>query len=398
MAGIKGLFAKRKQAASSSAQQEQQKPSTTPTDDAAPVVDEDPFSSFDERPSTAGSYGFSSFNDMGSYDNFDNGDEDVMEEEQQAEAESSPATEDAAAAAQGNFTGGLSMFKRRDMKEASSATNATTTLSPADKTTEASILPVPTSIAVASDVEMSVMPPPPPRAASLSPPAHSVSPSSMPQYQPLEADMITNDPPQDVEGIIDSRPAAQDLESMVSIGLETLCAGIDSFAHEEKHTTPSGPTLVLKTPAKTSTSTAPAVTGASATSTGFGFLPPVSLESPLPAVTPPAHQQQKFTIETPALRTTDFANVTPDQAQQHYEDDGVEEEGFDDMHVGFLHDLQAVKDKHLLSEEQMLEMEVYLDRVIATMDADIMLMQELQDELDEIDASQDEILVLHRSR
>ena len=68
------------------------------------------------------------------------------------------------------------------------------------------------------------------------------------------------------------------------------------------------------------------------------------------------------------------------------------------MHVGFLHDLQAVKDKHLLSEEQMLEMEVYLDRVIATMDADIMLMQELQDELDEIDAGQDEILVLHRSR
>ena len=32
------------------------------------------------------------------------------------------------------------------------------------------------------------------------------------------------------------------------------------------------------------------------------------------------------------------------------------------MHVGFLRDLQVGKDKHLISKEQMLEMEIYLDR------------------------------------
>jgi hypothetical protein len=171
----------------------------------------------------------------------------------------------------------------------------------------------------------------------------------MPQYQPDEAGMITNAPPQDLEGVINSTPV-QESKSMMTIGLETSLTNadsIDSFAHQEEHTVPMShfgvATLVLETPAKTIAL--------------LQLLSPLVLVPLLLALVFPPCRSRFLCRPSRLLHFSSrsllsilqlyarvlFANVTPDKAQ-HYEDDGVEEEGFDEMHVGFLHNLQVVKD------------------------------------------------------
>mmetsp|Transcript_2924 Transcript_2924/g.4317 ORF Transcript_2924/g.4317 Transcript_2924/m.4317 type:complete len:494 (-) Transcript_2924:1324-2805(-) len=95
--------------------------------------------------------------------------------------------------------------------------------------------------------------------------------------------------------------------------------------------------------------------------------------------------------------------VTPDVQNEHkkktlpYEERDYDYEShgdFDEMLTVFLTDLQDIKDRHNISEEEMLEMDVKLDVVYVTIQEEILQMQEMQDTLDELDQAYEEILAL----
>lgn len=70
---------------------------------------------------------------------------------------------------------------------------------------------------------------------------------------------------------------------------------------------------------------------------------------------------------------------------------------FDEMLTAFLTDLQDVKDRHNINDEEMLEMDVQLDLVNGVIQEEILQMQEMEDTLDELEIMYEEIFALSPS-
>jgi hypothetical protein len=200
--------------------------------------------------------------------------------------------------------------------------------------------------------------------------------------------MMGNDGPHEdfVQEAVEEAPANDGMEGFVitSEASNRPSAEIGECQHPPALVHPSD---LLETPARVNM--APAV--ASREPYGSPTALEYAFQTPLPTVTPPAHALTR-SLGAPAPHKGDIKQVTPDPNDNYVPG---QDEGFDDMQVRFLHDLQAVKDKHLDNEEQMMEMEVYLDHVISAINMQIIQMQEIHDELDEIDDTQEAIVAMH---
>lgn len=383
MVGIAGLLAKRKQAGGGAAASQPSIDTTTispPHQEtcvgpASPVKDThpmDPFT-FDERPGTSGSYSFSvgAYMDTDVFDTYDHCDRELA-----TVAQSPPKS-----------IGGLF---RRATKESRLTLNSASA-SPLDEMSEVRVasivLPCPhdkASVAFGKDMETFSMPPPPPRTIAVQ---ENMNAHSRP-HQRLEEDTVMTRSTTSIHDI-QQHPAVDDRIIQDNVEASTKTVHNDDII--ERHMVSANavcPLLILETPAKGSSSRE--LTKAESAA-GIDFTS-ISVEHWLPAVTPPSRVLEND-VETRAVDMSSFVKVSSDQP--HY-DRIVREECFDEMHIRFLHDSQDVKDKHLNSEEQILEMEVYLDHVIAMINADILQMQEMHDDLNEVEEAHEAILAMCR--
>ncbi|KAI2514048.1 hypothetical protein MHU86_432 [Fragilaria crotonensis] len=342
MVGIAGLLAKRKQAAVTT--QELQNNSSTPSNDDLDINIElnDPFS-FEERPSTSCSFEFSgSYMEANSFDNYNGADADRR---------------------------GGSEVDGRDFGEIVAAPTAVVT--PAQE----------------KDMEMLSMPPPPPR---------SIPASDQPETQnehiraPDRVVIVSDcDPPEDItQDDADNATRDGSMEGFVMTDDIPNQSSAEVGDFQCNPPSPALPSRVTDTHAQTIISP----TVASLRPYGSPTASEYTSQTHLPAVTPPVHELT-LPCGASAVRTCDVSTVTP---QLHDDHITGQDEGFDDMQVRLLHDLQVVKDKHLESEEQMLEMEVSLEHVIASINRQILQMQEMHDELDEVEDVQEDIVAMHR--
>jgi hypothetical protein len=351
MVGIAGLLAKRKQAAGTT--QDPQHYSTSNSSSLATSNNEidinidlnDPFS-FDQRPSTSCSFGFSgSYMEADAFDNYNGTDADAR---------------------------GGSDVDGRDFGDIVEAPPAAAPAS-----------------AQENDMEMVSMPPPPPR--SIPAPDQPETQNEPEQTQMPEGVVIVSDhgSPEDFMKE-DAGNSTEDhaMEGCVMTDDPPNQPSAEDGDLQREPPSPALPSRVIETPSKTVIS--PAVASHRPCGSPAAF--ENTLQTPLPAVTPPA-QELTLPFGASAARTCDVSTVTP-----HPVEDRItgQDEGFDDMQVRLLHDLQVVKDKHLDSEEQMMEIEVSLEHVIASINRQILQMQEIHDELDEIDDAQEEIVAIHR--
>ena len=349
MVGIAGLLAKRKQAAvSTPVANDDSNRAASSSSLSANAMDinndlHDPFS-FDERPSTSCSFGFTgTYMDANSFDTYDDVD---------------------------TIARGGRIDDGRCFGEVGEDPSAAIATAPAEK-----------------DIELFSMPPPPPR------PVFAPDQTETPIDQTLpstEAMVMPNHGPHEdlVQEAVEQAPARDGVEGFVMTDDTTrpLSAEIDDCQHDQP--APARPSTDLDTPAKVTTSPAVVAHEPYGSPTAFEC----TFQTPLPTVTPPAHAHA-LSLGARASRSDDIQQVTPNSNDSYV---SGQDEGFDDMHVRFLHDLQGVKDKHLDGEEHMLEMEVYLDHVIAAINTQILQMQEIHDELDEIEDTQDVIIAMHR--
>lgn len=349
MVGIAGLLARRKQAAVTT--QEPQNNSTrteassTPTNDDIDInIDlNDPFS-FDQRPSTSCSFGFSgSYMESDSFDNYNGADADGR---------------------------GDIEVDGRDFEEIVKAP------------------PAAVDVPKQEDMEILSMPPPPPR----SKPAPDQPKTQNEQVRAPDLVVIVSDLDPSEDFMQEDAGNASEGGAMEGFLItddipNQSPAEVGDF--QCKPPSPALPSTVTDTPAKTVMSPAVASLRPYDSPTASEH----TLQTTLPAVTPPAHDLA-LPCGASAVRTTcDVSIVTPNMNEDHITD---QDDGFDEMQVRLLHDLQVVKDKHLDSEEQMMEMEVSLEHVIASINRQILQMQEMHDELDEIDDAQEEIVAMHR--
>mmetsp|Transcript_21949 Transcript_21949/g.36305 ORF Transcript_21949/g.36305 Transcript_21949/m.36305 type:complete len:452 (-) Transcript_21949:257-1612(-) len=451
MLGIAGMLAKRSQkkvggdgsagAAPAAAAASTTKPATT----EAPIND-DPFSSFGERPSTAGSFGF---NNIGGYsDDFDDFSGDMsgdlgaddgtgMEDQQIDETNNMIGSSITGTATTTTTpttpkpTGGLSLFKNRSSvsKEAPSVIRPPTLAAPppAQPAVGASIVPPspfgPSTDVTSSRMDMSFMPPPPARRPSLSS-THEDSPL-IENHSAVEEEI--NKKHQDVAGFLrtESSTTTQGFENSImdratleppiihdrSPPIENNSLSRQAVINRNAAPTTAGlqaPKAVLQTPKPRSGHNLSSVVEVSPPTAMFRFPGMSSLESPVPPVMPPrTPQQQKSILPTPFLTSnvnSYRAPVTPDSAiptaatttAELYNNSSNREESFDDMFCAVLEYVQAIKDKNHISGEQMLDMEVQLDHVIATMNVEMLQMQQMEEELGEIQCSQEGIVAMYR--
>jgi hypothetical protein len=388
MVGIAGLLAKRKHAAAggvsskdtSTTSPPQHKPcDVTAIADSSSVKDTyqlDPFT-FDERPGTSGSYSFSvgAYMDSEGFENYDDCDPNQNSMECALMGKSPPKS-----------IGGLF---RRATEKALLAQNASST-SPADKTcvvhVASKVFPVPhdaASVTFGKDMGTCSMPPPPPRTLAV----HENSDEHSAPKQKLEEVTVMSRSATSFHDIqhhhlIDVRPVQDIVEA------STTNADRNDFVEYHVVATNPCPAFVLETPAKVSISRE--LTKAEA-APEYDFAS-ISVEHRLPFVTPPSRVLE----HSDETRTIDMRSVINDTSDQPHYDRIVREEGFDEMHIHFLQDSQDVRDKYLNSEEQILEMEVYLEHVIAMINADILQMQEMEDELNEVEEAHEAILAMCR--
>lgn len=437
MPGIGGLFAaKRKKAAESgggaAAPSTESQPAAAAEDLA---MDDDPFSSFDNRPSTAGSYGFSNcFNDdFGGYgmdDEMDDTTAETTEEETKSNDTNAGSTTGATAAA----PGGLSMFKRSAKPSSTPAPVAASVAvpppPPEDQMKENqpsghSVLQQ--SLATAAiDEEASFMPPPPPRPTMTVTKETSHPPESTFEAMTVEEPVAETNRAESMDANTEppriststnkdsftSKMSAEELSSPVE---HHLSETRDTSHLVTNHGVQQDPTPTFNSHSVNQT---PSRAPDAVTTRTFDFaLTTPSLESARPTVTPTraspventtpvaAPQQNNSLLATPsALSDIQTFAVSPDSFVGDAHDDfgasssEENQQTFDETFTSFLQDLQIVKDKHILSDEQLLEMDVMLDLVIATMNGEILQMQEMEDEIDQINADHDKIVEMFRSQ
>ena len=345
MVGIAGLLAKRRQA--SNIKQDSRNDSNRHSPQHSPAVDDiqddiditldDPFS-FDQRPSTSSSFGFNeAFMEGSSFESFH---EDGCDETSTTRSDSSPTAQEESAC----------------------------------KTTPPG---------TQAESELLAMPPPPPRPVSV-PNVQAASIGSMQrvdeaifasttsQQECLGQEHAQNDPFKDNSQSILIRDEAP-ITSSNDVDNSPL-----KMANSFKLARP------VETPAKAMISPASITEEACESSSDFGF----TIQSTSTAATPP--HTSTFSLGT---QKQQLSSVTPESVENIVL---RWDETFDKMHIEFLHDLQTVKDRHLQGDEQMMDMEVQLDHVIATIYGQILLMQQMDDALDEIEDTQEQILALHR--
>lgn len=436
MPGIGGLFAaKRKKAAESGggapAPSTESQPAAAADQDFA--MDDDPFSTFDNRPSTAGSYGFSNcFNDdFGGY-GMDNEMDDTTAETTEEETKSNDTNAGSTTGDTAAAPGGLSMFKRSAKPSSTSAPVAAPVSAPPPPPEDQRKDNQPSEHAVlqqslatgAIDEEASFMPPPPPR-----PTVTVIKETSQPPESTFEAmtveepvtesnkaeTMNSNTQPPRISTNDDSFTSKMSTEDLSSPAEHHLPETRDTSPVVTNHVVQQDPTPTFNSHSVDQT---PIRTPDAVTTRTFDFaMTTPAPESARPKVTPThvspmenttpvaAPQQNNSLLTTPsALSDIQTFAVTPDSFVGDTHDDfGVSspeenQQGFDETFSSFLQDLQIVKDKHILSDEQLLEMDVLLDLVIATMNGEILQMQEMEDEIDQINTDHDEIVEMFRSQ
>jgi hypothetical protein len=284
-----------------------------------------------------------------------------------------------------------------------------------------------------SPMDDSFMPPPPRRRPSLSPPKEAASSDEpMMNEDEVPSKKQRTETPLMTETIASSRRYEEStierdsVQPSITQGSSRPIESNSSPPPQAVLNRNAAPTAGLPAPKTVFQTPKPRVVGSGRvtsvvepsppTQAGFRFPNMSSLESPvLPSfsATPPSsnairnQQNQNSNLQTPFLTLNvdsyQRAPITPDNhmvaaaAPEGINNNNQREEPFDDLFCAVLEYMQAIKDKNHMSEEEMLEMEVQLDHVIATMNVEMLQMQQMEEEFDVIQRSQEETVSMYRS-